>query len=65
MDRHKCLWVVGSGISSGICWCPQCGVSVAYEQKQCLVCGYGEDVTDINVGCTGYDDHDCSGLLDD
>lgn len=63
MDRQKRLWVFGFGY--GICWCPQCGVSVAPEQIQCHVCGYGEGETDINVGCTGYDDHDCSGLLDE
>jgi hypothetical protein len=35
------------------------------EQVHCLVCGYGVDVTDINVGDNGYYDHDCSGLLDE
>ena len=47
------------------CWCPRCLITVKPEQEQCLVCGYGQDETDIYDGCTGYDDHNCSGLLDE
>lgn len=61
MDKTKCVWVV----RQGICMCPRCLVTVEPEQTHCLVCGYGMGETDIYVGCSGYDDHDCSGLLEE
>lgn len=61
MDSKNSLWV--RGVSAH--WCPRCLASVMPEQEYCNVCGYGQDVADINVGNTGYDDYEYSGLLDD
>ena len=61
MDNKQELWVRGHSV----CWCPRCLVTVDPEQTHCLVCGYCKDVTDINVGHTGHDDNDCSGLLEE
>ena len=60
MDNKR-LWHSGHGIS----WCPRCRVTVDPQQTHCVVCDYGLDVTDINVGNTGYEDRDCSGLLEE
>jgi hypothetical protein len=61
MNSNKRIWHRGHGFS----WCPRCLVCVHPEQTYCRVCGYGLDAADINVGHTGYDDHDSSGLLEE